>query len=252
MGVWGLVLLGVVQGISEFLPISSSGHLLILGAILGIGDSLFVSILLHFATLLAIFVVFRREIWRMIRHPFSKESISLCLATIPTCVIALILMPLVKRSFEGEYLYICFLISAGILLFVNFYSKKHQSKTFTLKNCVIMGIAQGLAVFPGVSRSGTTISAGVLSGGDREECGRFSFLLSIPIILASMLGEVLQICMGGVDISLPPLGLVLGFIVAFLTGLASIKFTLKLTQKGSFIPVSIYLVFMSVLAFIVM
>lgn len=252
MGFWGLLILGLVQGISEFLPISSSGHLLLLGKIFGIEDSLFVSIFLHLATLLSILIVFRREIWKMMVHPFSKETISLCLATIPTCIIALVLMPIVKISFGGEYLFISFLISAGILLFVHFFSKKQKGRNFTLKNGVIMGIAQGFAVFPGISRSGTTISAGLVSGGDKAECAKFSFLLSIPIILASMLGEMFEICGGGQALSVNPLGLILGFLIAFVSGLLSIKFMMKVTEWANFMWISGYLVVMALISMIVM
>lgn len=244
--------MGLVQGISEFLPISSSGHLLLLGKIFGIEDSLFVSIFLHTATLLSLFVVFRKEIWHMIRHPFSKETTYLCLATIPTCVIALILMPIVKMSFSGEYLYISFFISAILLLFVQFYTKKRTSKDFTLKNALVMGIAQGFAVFPGISRSGTTISAGLVSGGRKSECAKFSFLLSIPIILASMAGEIFELCQGGQTLSVSPVGLVLGFVIAFLCGLASIKFMLRVTERANFVWISGYLVIMAILSIFVM
>lgn len=252
MAFWGLLILGLVQGLSEFLPISSSGHLLLLGKIFGIEDSIFVSIFLHIATLLSIIVVFRKEIWRMICHPFSKETISLCLATIPTCVIALVLLPLVKKSFDGQFLYIFFLISAIMLLFVHFYSKKHKNQGFTLKNALIMGVAQGFAVFPGVSRSGTTISAGLISGGDKSECAKFSFLLSMPIILASMAGEIFEVCQSGQALSFSPLGLVLGFVIAFVSGLLSIKFMMRVTEKANFMWISGYLIMVAILAKIVM
>lgn len=250
--VWGLLILGLVQGISEFLPISSSGHLLLLGRIFGIEDSLFVSIFLHMATLLSIMVVFRKEIWSMIIHPFSKEAISLCLASIPTCLIAIVLMPFVKLSFNGEHLYISFLISAFILLFVQMFSKNRGKGGFSHKNALAMGIAQGFAVFPGISRSGTTISAGLLSGGDKKECAKFSFLLSIPIILASMVGEVFEIFKGGTPLSVNPLGLVLGFLVAFVSGLLSIKFMIRATERANFLWISGYLVVMSILSMIIM
>lgn len=252
MGVWGLIVLGVVQGLSEFLPISSSGHLLLLGKIFGIEDSLFVSIFLHMATLLAVVIVFRKEIWFMITHPLSKQSIYLCTATIPTCMIALILMPWVKKSFGGEFLYLSFFISGIILMFVEFYTKKHKNGEFSMKNALIMGVAQGFAIFPGISRSGTTISAGLLSGGEKEECGKFSFLLSLPIILASMLGEVIEICREGQTLHVNGLGLILGFLSAFLLGLATIKFMMKLTQKGGFMWISGYLMLMTVIAKMIM
>lgn len=249
---WGLLILGLVQGISEFLPISSSGHLLLLGKLFGIEDSLFVSIFLHTATLLSILVVFRKEVWHMLTHPLSKETIFLCVATIPTCIIAIILMPIVKASFGGEYLFISFFISAIILLFVHFFTKNRTNKDFTLKNAIVMGVAQGFAVFPGISRSGTTISAGLVSGGEKSECAKFSFLLSIPIILASMAGEIFELCQGGQALSVNPLGLALSFLIAFVSGLLSIKFMMKVTERANFMWIGGYLVIMAILSIFVM
>ena len=101
MTIFALLVLGLMQGLCEFLPVSSSGHLVLLSNIFGIKDSLFVSIILHVATLLAIVVVMRKEIWFLIKHPFSNQSISLALATIFTCLVALVLMPIITASFEG-------------------------------------------------------------------------------------------------------------------------------------------------------
>lgn len=252
MEIIALAILGLVQGLSEFLPISSSGHLLLIGKLFGITDSIFVSILLHVATLLSILVVYRKDVVDMIKHPFSKQTTSICIATIPTCLIVLVLMPIVKKSFGGNFLYISFLISAIILLFVQIYSKKHVGKEFSLKNALIMGIAQGFAVFPGVSRSGTTISAGLLSGGEKGECAKFSFLMSIPIILVSMAGEIFEICQGGQVLSINIFGAVIAFVIAFLSGLFSIKFMISLTKKANFMWISGYLVVIAVIAKIVM
>lgn len=252
MNILGLAVLGLVQGLSEFLPISSSGHLLLIGKLFGITDSIFVSIFLHIATLLSVIIVFRKDIWSMITHPFSSQTISLCLATIPTCIIALVLMPIVKISFDGRFLYISFLISALMLVFVQIYTKKRKNSGFSLKNSLIMGIAQGFAVFPGISRSGTTISAGLISGGEKKDCAKFSFLLSIPIIIASMLGEILEISQTGQVLSVSPIGLLLGFVIAFVCGLLSIKFMMKITENANFVWLSGYLVLIAMVAKIVM
>ena len=243
-----LLILGIIQGLTEFLPVSSSGHLVLLSNLFGIEDSLFVSILLHLATLLSIVVVLRKEVWELIRHPFSEKTMKLVVATIPTCVLVLILMPIVNMSFGGAFLPICFLISA-ILLFVT--SKKTKSVvqgTFTFKHAFIMGIAQGLAVFPGVSRSGTTICAGLLAGGDKEEAAKFSFLMSIPIIILSMLMEIFKIVFKGETVSVDILGGALGFVAAFLVGVLAIKFMIKLTAKANFKSFSFYLLIISILS----
>ena len=242
MEIFVLCLLGLVQGLCEFLPISSSGHLVLMSQLFGVEDSLFVSIVLHMATLLAVLVVFRKDIWLMLKHPFSIESMNIVIATIPTCVIVLILMPVVDESFGGSYLAFSFLISACLLLFSqNFAKKKAFQGTFTHKNALIMGIAQGLAVFPGVSRSGTTICAGLLSGGDKKECAKFSFLMSVPIIILSMIMEIVKIALGGQTVAVNPIGMILSFLIAFLVGILSIKVMIKLTEKANFKWFSLYL-----------
>ena len=252
MEIFVLCLLGLVQGLCEFLPVSSSGHLVLLSELFGVEDSLFVSIVLHVATLLAVLVVFRKDIWQMIRHPFSAESMNIVIATIPTCVIVLILMPVVDESFSGSYLAFSFLISACLLLFSqNFAKKRAFQGTFTRKNALIMGIAQGLAVFPGISRSGTTICAGLLSGGDKKECAKFSFLMSVPIIILSMIMEIVKISLGGQTVAVNPIGMMLSFLIAFLVGILSIKVMIKLTEKANFKWFSIYLFALAAITIIV-
>ena len=252
MEIFILCLLGLVQGLCEFLPVSSSGHLVLLSELFGVEDSLFVSIVLHVATLLAVLVVFRKDIWQMIRHPFSAESMNIVIATIPTCVIVLMLMPIVDASFGGSYLAFSFLISACLLLFSqNFAKKKAFQGTFTRKNALIMGIAQGLAVFPGISRSGTTICAGLLSGGDKKECAKFSLLMSVPIIILSMIMEIVKISLGGQTVAVSPIGMILSFLIAFLVGILSIKVMIKLTEKANFKWFSIYLFALAVITIFV-
>lgn len=246
-----LLILGIVQGLCEFLPVSSSGHLVLLSKIFKIEDSLFVSIILHVATLLAIVVVFWKDIKNLIRHPFSKEAMNIYIATIPTCIIVMVLMPLINESFEGNFLFVSFLVSAGLLFFVERYSKRKKSGDFSYKNALAMGIAQGLAVFPGVSRSGTTISAGLLSGGDKKECAKFSFLMSIPIIILSMILEIVKIFIKGESVKVNVLGLSLSFIFAFIIGILSIKIMLKLTERTKFKWFSLYLIAIAVLTLIV-
>lgn len=243
-----LLILGILQGICEFLPISSSGHLVLFSNIFGITDSLFVSIVLHVATLLAILVVFKKEIFYIISHPFSKESMNIVIATIPTALIVLILMPIINQSFTGSFLAVSFLISSILLVAVEYYSKRHkQSKEFTYKNAIIMGIAQGLAVFPGISRSGTTISAGLFSGGDKGNCAKFSFLMSVPVIILSMILEIIKIFIYKETVSVNIVGIVGAFIFAFVIGILSIKLMIKLTSKLNFKWFSLYLLIISII-----
>lgn len=237
-----LFFMGLVQGLTEFLPVSSSGHLVLLSKLFNIEESLFISILLHLATLLSIVVVFYKDIWELIRHPFSKKTITLVLATIPTCIIVLILMPLIKSSFNGLLLPYCFIISAILLFSTEYLTKKKVGRAVDNKIAVIMGIAQGFAVFPGISRSGTTICAGLLAGGDKKDTTKFSFLMSIPIILLSMVMEIYEICVGNIEINFPIASIIIAFIIAFLSGIFAIKFMMKLTEKANLKWFALYLV----------
>ncbi len=238
--------LGLIQGLTEFLPVSSSGHLVLFSKIFGVEESLFVSILLHVATLLSICVVFWKDIWQMIRHPFSKETISIVVATIPTCIVVLCILPIVKSSFAGGLLPICFALSASLLLLAEIFAKRKGSKEFSYKTAFFMGLAQGFAVFPGLSRSGTTISAGIFSGAERKKVAKFSFLMSIPIIFLSMLMEIYEICTGAEAVSIPAGAIVLAFLTAFSVGIFAIKLTMKITEKAGLKWFSAYLVIVAI------
>ncbi len=240
-----MIILGFVQGVTEFLPVSSSGHLVLLSRWFGIEDSLFVSIILHFATLLSIIVVLRKEVWQIVKKPFSNLSTSIILATFPTCIIALILMPIINQSFEGKALPFCFLLSAFLLIISQYLSTKKASHSISKKNALIIGVAQGLATFPGISRSGTTISTGLICGDDKNEVAKFSFLISIPIIILSMLLEIYKIIALGEMISVNVVGVLIAFIVAFIVGMFSIKVMIKLTKKTNLKWFSLYLVFIA-------
>lgn len=243
-----ILILGLIQGLTEFLPVSSSGHLVLLSNLFGIEDSLFLSILLHMATLLSIVVVLKKEVWQLVRHPFSDKTMKVVVATIPTCILVLLLMPIVNLSFGGAFLPICFFISAILLFVTSVKTKDAKQGQFTFKHAFIMGIAQGLAVFPGVSRSGSTICAGLLAGGDKEESAKFSFIMSIPVIILSMLMEIFKIVFKGEAIKIDVVGSILGFVAAFVIGVVAIKFMIRLTAKANFKWFSFYLLIISILS----
>lgn len=254
MSFWALIVLGIVQGLTEFLPVSSSGHLVLLSNIFGIEDSLFVSIVLHVATLLSVLVALRKEVFEIVRHPFSRLSKSLVVATIPTCLIVLVLYPLIAQSFEGAILPICFLITAILLLTADFFVKHNtfvHSPEISYKQALIMGIAQGFATLPGISRSGSTICAGLFAGGDREKVAKFSFLMSVPIIILSMALEIFKLVRLGEFPSVNVAGLIVAFILAFVIGVVSIKAMIALTQKVSFKWFSFYLVIIGIVAAVI-
>lgn len=250
---WTVIILGIVQGLTEFLPVSSSGHLVLLAQIFGIEDSLFVSIVLHMATLFSVVVVLRKEVWQIIRHPFSGIGKKLVLATIPTCIIVLAIYPFITESFEGSFLPICFLISAVLLFLTEIFSKKQKivaSGDVTTRQAIIMGIAQGIATFPGVSRSGTTICAGVLANGDRKHVAKFSFLMSIPIIILSMCLEIYKFIRSGAVLNVSISGLIISFILAFVIGALSVKMMIKITSSLNFKWFGGYLAILAVITLI--
>lgn len=250
---WSLVILGIVQGLTEFLPVSSSGHLVLLSSLFGVEDSLFVSIILHVATLLSVVVVLRKEVWQVVKHPFSGVGKNVILATIPTCVIVLALYPFISESFEGAFLPICFLISAIMLIFTDIFMKKSTSPftiEVTTKQALIMGTIQGLATLPGISRSGSTICAGVVSHGDRKQVAKFSFLMSLPVIILSMCLEIFKFVKGGCVLNVNIGGLIVAFILAFIIGALSIKAMIKITSSLNLKWFGVYLIVLSIVTLV--
>ena len=242
------IVLGLLQGLTEFLPISSSGHLVLFSRIFGISETLFVSIILHAATLLSICVVMRKELWKLIKNPFSKQTLHLIISTIFTLIIALCLYGVAKQSYLDNFVSFGFMITACLLILTDVFARQ-KNKSLDKKQSAIMGIAQGLALFPGISRSGATICSGVLSGGNKEEVTKHSFLMSIPIILGSLLMEIIEFKGSVVDVSFLPL--LIGFIIAFVAGVLSLKFMLKLTNKIKFRYFAYYLILLSILSFFI-
>lgn len=197
------------------------------------------------ATLLSIFVVLRKDIFQIAQKPFCKSTYLIIVATIPTGIIALVLMPLLEKSFSGMFLPFCFLVSAILLMIGQHYAAKKQNHDINYKDAFLIGVFQGFATFPGISRSGATISGGLTCGCDKNQTAKFSFLISIPIIILSMLLEIYKICTQGVSFNVNVLGLIIAFFTAFLVGVASIKFMIKLTSKANLKYFSIYLIFVA-------
>lgn len=259
---FAVIILGIVQGLTEFLPVSSSGHLVLLGKLFGVEESLFVSIILHVATLLSIVVVLRKKVFYYFRHPLSVGSQKIVFATLPTCIIVLLIMPLINKSFEGEFLPYCFIITATLLAITGlFFSKKSVYSNFynendpnfpgiTYKQAILMGVFQGVAVLPGISRSGSTICGGMLAGGDKSSVAEFSFLMSIPVIILSLFKEIFDIVRAGEQIKVNILSLIIAFVFAFIIGIFAIKFMISLTKKASFLWFSAYLIFLAILTLV--
>ena len=243
MSVWLALLLGIVQGVCEFLPVSSSGHLLLMQKLAGIDPNqggAFFSVMLHLATLVAVCVVYRKKLWALIRRPIQKTVGHLILATIPTVVVALVLKDLFGSFYDkaesGAYLGVCFLITALLLLgsdalMVRSKKRKRNMKEMTALDALVIGGMQCVGILPGVSRSGATISGALFSGLDRKSAADFSFLMSIPAVLGGAVLEAKDAISEGA-FSVPILPLLAGMAAAGVTGYFAIRFMIRLiTQK---------------------
>ena len=247
MNVLVAVVLGIVQGLTEFLPVSSSGHLVLFEKIFGINSSQYIlfDIVLHLGTLVAVVVVYHKAIWEMIKNPFGEDMQRLVIATLPTVAIALLFKDFFKQSFGGGLLWLGFLIT-GIFMFFTSYSCKnnYQYKSLTHKNAVIMGVFQGFAILPGISRSGSTISSGLVQGVRRDQCSKFSFLMSIPAILGGLVFELFDPAIATQSVEFLPL--VAGFLASAVFGYLAIKLMLKIIKKAKFSWFGVYLVILSI------
>lgn len=244
------IILGIVQGLTEFLPISSSGHLLLVEHVFGISEgNLFFNILLHIASLLAVIIVMRKEIWELIKRPFSKQTLSVIYCSIITVIVVLLLSFSMDKFTSIGYLGFGFLISAVLILFTYILGKRKNThgslkRDIGYIDSIIIGLVQGFATLPGISRSGSTICTALLLGNDRTKSANFSFIISIPIIIGAMLFEILK---GGSEsvIQVPAISSIIGFFVSFVVAVFSIKLMNKVVHKGSWLGFSIYLFILS-------
>jgi undecaprenyl-diphosphatase len=231
--------LGLVQGLTEFLPVSSSGHLVLFQRLFGLsGGVLSFDIAVHLATLVAVFAIFRKDIWQMIRHPTSKLTLLVIVGTIPTAVIGFALKKTVESLFEsGRTLGVEF-IATGLILLVAEALAKGRGKAKGLEettylDAAVVGTAQGLAILPAVSRSGLTLAGSLACGMEREFALKFSFVMSIPPILGAGLLDAKDLVDAGTGLGLPVLPLVLGVVAAAVSGYFAIRFMLKVFAKAS-------------------
>lgn len=240
------VVLGLVQGLTEFLPVSSSGHLILLQQ-LGVGEkSLVFNLMLHLATLFAVCLVYRKTIVSLIKNPKSKKLRFLIIATLPTVGIAF-LMRLYVDMMSEKLLPFGFMITTVFLVLGSIKWKKQREMTYS--TAIITGVAQGLAVIGGISRSGSTICSQIVMGRERSDAGDFAFLLSIPIILGSALVELVAF-RGFEKVQIAPL--IMGMLAAFLSGVFAIKSFLRILNAGKLLPFAVYTLALSILSFILL
>ncbi len=246
---WQAVVLGVVQGLTEFLPVSSSGHLLLLGRFMGVSSpGMTAEVALHLGTLVAVLAVYRKDVMQLIRHPFRSDLPLLALATVPAVLAALLFSDAIDSLFGGRYLYVGFLLTSAVLLLSGRLAKGARTAV-TAKDALCMGIAQALAILPGLSRSGSTIAAGLSCGLTREKAARFSFLMSVPAICGSLVLALLQAAGGGGP-AIPVLPLLLGAACACAAGLIAIRFMLAVLMRRGLAPFALYTLALAVLAFV--
>lgn len=260
-----ILILGFIQGVAEFLPISSSAHLIIFRDIFGVGAGmssnmeLTFDIALHFGTLLAIGVFFFWDFIKMIQKGFTKGVKDddgkilwyLVAATVPAAIVGVLFEDAIENVIRSNYVVIALALAImGIIIYLaDRYSKQTKDiKKMTLKDAIVVGCSQVFALIPGFSRSGTTIAAGRILGLDRESAAKFSFYLSAPVVLGAV---VLQLIKGSaLSVIAANLGtFVLGILVSFIIGLLCIKYLLKYLQKHNF---KIFMVYRVVLAIVVL
>ena len=245
------LVLGIVQGLTEYLPVSSSGHLAIGSALFGIEgeENLAFTIVVHVATVFSTLVILWKEIEWIFRGLFkfqmnseTRYAINILISMIPIGIVGVFFKDTVESIFGSGLLIVgCMLLVTAALLAFSYYAKPRQKESISMKDAFIIGLSQACAVLPGLSRSGTTIATGLLLGNNKAKLAQFSFLMVIPPILGEALLDVLKLVKGE-DIAgdIPTLSLVVGFVAAFLSGCLSCKWMINIVKKGKLIYFAIY------------
>ena len=256
------LILGIVQGLTEFLPVSSSGHLVIGKELLGVvvnpdAETTF-EVLVHFATVLSTIVVFRNEIWKLIQgllkfkmNDETQYILKICVSIIPVLLVGFFFREQVNDFFgEGALLVGCMLLVTATLLSLTHFVKFRERKDISYLNALIIGIAQAIAVLPGISRSGATISTGLLLGSKKEDIARFSFLM----ILVPILGITFLDVLGG-DFSPQKSGITVpvmltGFVAAFVSGLFACRVMIAIVKRSKLVYFAAYCAIVGIVAIV--
>lgn len=245
------LVLGIVQGLTEYLPVSSSGHLAIGAHLFGVGgeDNLAFTIAVHVATVLSTFVVLWSEIeWifsGLLKFKMNDETkyfLNIVVSMIPIGIVGVFFKDTVEEVFGSGLLIVgCMLLLTAALLTFSYFAKPRVKERITWKDALVIGLAQAAAVMPGLSRSGSTIATGLMLGNRKEQLAQFSFLMVIPPILGEALLDVMKMAKGGNpfgDISM--LSLAVGFLAAFVSGCLACKWMIGIVKKGKLIYFGIY------------
>ena len=256
------LILGLIQGLTEYLPVSSSGHLAIGQALFGMNDgadNLMFTVAVHVATILSTIVILWSEIDWILKGLFkyklneeTKYVLNIIVSMIPVGVVGLLFKDQVEEFFGSGLLLVgcCLLITSALLTF-SYYAKPRQKEHISMKDAFIIGLAQAVAVLPGVSRSGSTIATGLMLGNKKESLAQFSFLMVIPPILGEALLDIMKMVkgedvMGGIE-ALP---LMVGFVSAFLAGCVACKWMINIVKRGKLIYFGVYCAIIGVITII--
>lgn len=241
------VLLGIVQGITEFLPVSSSGHLQIAKELLGveIDNDITFDVTLHAATVLSTIVVMWPEILRLVRGLFSRRFnaeqayvLKILLSMIPAGIVGICFGDRLEALFGTLWFVGLMLLATAALLAFAYYARPRRREELSYRDAFVIGLAQAAATLPGLSRSGSTIATGLLLGNSKESTAHFSFLMVIPVILGKMLLDILSGEMAAMEVS--QTALAGGFVAAFVVGALACKFMIEVVKRGKLIWFALY------------
>ncbi|MBR6926912.1 MAG: undecaprenyl-diphosphate phosphatase [Bacteroidaceae bacterium] len=277
MGTLEAFLLGLVQGLTEYLPVSSSGHLTIGSALLGVDadQNLVFTVAVHVATVLSTIVVLGHEILKLIRGSFcripattpsgsaalwermnaeQRYVLAIIVSMIPVGIVGVFFKDTVEEIFGSGLLVVgLFLLVTASLLAFSYYAKPRQKDEISLKDAFVIGLAQAVAVLPGISRSGSTIATGLLLGNRKESMAQFSFLMVIPPILGEALLDTIKVFREGVEATFNGIGtvpLLVGFLAAFVSGVIACKWMIGIVRRGKLIYFAYYCVAVGLLTIV--
>ena len=260
MTVLEAVILGIIQGLTEFLPVSSSGHIVLGEAILNTqsNDNLLFAVLVHLATVFSTLVVFYKEIINIIKgilkfewNEESKFALNILVSMLPVLIIGLFFKEEVEHFFDGKIAFVgAMLIITGLVLLITKFATK-KLNPLKPKSALVIGIAQAIAVLPGISRSGSTIATGLLLGINKTEIAKFSFLMVVPPIFGAALLDFKDYLENPADHLQSGVSLLAGFIAAFLTGLFACKWMIEIIKKGKIQYFAYYCFIIGLIAIVV-
>lgn len=245
------LILGIIQGLTEYLPVSSSGHLTIGSALFGIEgeENLAFTIVVHVATVFSTLVILWKEIAWIFKGLFkfqmnaeTRYAVNILVSMIPIGIVGVFFKDTVEAIFGSGLLIVgCMLLLTASLLTFSYYAKPRQKENISIRDAFIIGLSQACAVMPGLSRSGTTIATGLLLGNNKAKMAQFSFLMVIPPILGEALLDVVKMMKGeNIAGDIPMMSLVIGFLAAFISGCIACKWMINIVKKGKLIYFAIY------------